>query len=126
MKIAVTPDEDLTRFMANNGIDIRHAKEFTIEHRVGEPVYITVTLLALEKRAEKFVEQNPGRAEALIWEGIVESSLAGAKGGLGALGLVKEARAELETALRLDPRALPPPAVPAAGAVAIVASACLT
>jgi len=32
--------------------------------------------------------------------------LAGAKGGLGALGLVKEAKAELETALRLDPQAL--------------------
>jgi tetratricopeptide (TPR) repeat protein len=61
---------------------------------------------SLEKRAEGFAKQHPGRAEALIWEGIVESSYAGAKGGLGALGLAKEARASLEAALKLDPGAL--------------------
>ncbi len=61
---------------------------------------------ALEKRAEGFVKQHPGRAEALIWEGIIESSYAGAKGGLGALGLAKEARGNLETALKIDPGAL--------------------
>ena len=60
----------------------------------------------LEKRAEKFTQQNPGRAEALIWEAIVESSYAGAKGGLGALGLCKEARGNLEAALKLNPNAL--------------------
>ena len=61
---------------------------------------------ALEKRAEKFTQQNPRRAEALIWEGIIESSYAGAKGGLGALGLAKEARANLQTALKINPGAL--------------------
>ena len=61
---------------------------------------------ALEQRAEAFVKQYPGRAEALIWEGIVESSYAGAKGGLGALGLAKEARGNLEAALKIDPKAL--------------------
>jgi tetratricopeptide (TPR) repeat protein len=61
---------------------------------------------ALEKRAEAFTHQHPGRAEALIWEGIIESSYAGAKGGLGALGLAKEARGNLEKALAIDPRAL--------------------
>ena len=60
----------------------------------------------LEKRAEKFTRQHPGRAEALIWEAIVESSYAGAKGGLGALSLAKEARGNLEAALKLDPTAL--------------------
>jgi tetratricopeptide (TPR) repeat protein len=60
----------------------------------------------LEKRAETFTQQNPGRAEALIWEGIIESSYAGAKGGLGALGLAKEARGNLEAALKIDPKAL--------------------
>jgi tetratricopeptide (TPR) repeat protein len=60
----------------------------------------------LEKRAEKFTQQNPGRAEALIWEAIIESSYAGAKGGLGALGLCKEARGNLEAALKLNPNAL--------------------
>jgi tetratricopeptide (TPR) repeat protein len=61
---------------------------------------------ALEKRAEKFTQQNPARAEALIWEGIVESSYAGAKGGLGALSLCKEARGNLEAALKINPKAL--------------------
>lgn len=61
---------------------------------------------ALEKRAEAFTQRHPTRAEALIWEGIIESSYAGAKGGLGALRLCKEARGNLEAALRLDPTAL--------------------
>jgi tetratricopeptide (TPR) repeat protein len=60
----------------------------------------------LEKRAEAFTKSHPGRAEALIWEGIIESSFAGAKGGLGALSLAKEARGNLEKALKLDPGAL--------------------
>ena len=61
---------------------------------------------ALEKRAENFTHQHPARPEALIWEGIIESSYAGAKGGLGALSLCKEARGNLEAALKLDPNAL--------------------
>jgi tetratricopeptide (TPR) repeat protein len=61
---------------------------------------------ALEQRAEAFTQQNPRRAEALIWEGIIESSYAGAKGGLGALGLCKEARGNLEAALKINPTAL--------------------
>jgi tetratricopeptide (TPR) repeat protein len=61
---------------------------------------------ALEKRAEAFTKQHPGRAEALIWEGIIESSYAGAKGGLGALSLCKEAKGNLEAALKIDPTAL--------------------
>jgi tetratricopeptide (TPR) repeat protein len=61
---------------------------------------------ALEKRAESFTKAHPTRAESLIWEGIIESSYAGAKGGLGALSLCKEARGNLEAALKLDPTAL--------------------
>lgn len=61
---------------------------------------------ALEQRAEAFTREHPTRAEALIWEGIVESSYAGAKGGLGALSLCKEARGNLEAALKLEPNAL--------------------
>ena len=61
---------------------------------------------ALEKRAEKFTHDHPARAEALIWEGIIESSYAGAKGGLGALSLCREARGNLEAAIKLDPDAL--------------------
>ena len=60
----------------------------------------------LATEAKAFVERYPGRAEPLIWQGIVLSTYAGAKGGLGALGLVKEARASLEAALEIDPEAL--------------------
>ena len=46
------------------------------------------------------------RAEAQIWYGIIVASYAGAKGGLGALALAKDAKAALERALELDPKAL--------------------
>ena len=45
-------------------------------------------------------------AELRIWHGIVLSTWAGAKGGLGALDLVKQAKAELEQAIKLDAKAL--------------------
>ena len=46
------------------------------------------------------------RAEPEIWYGIIVASYAGAKGGLGALSLAKDAKAALEHALELDPKAL--------------------
>lgn len=60
----------------------------------------------LAAEVEVFVADNPDRAEPLIWQGIVLSTYAGAKGGLGALGLVKEARKALEAALEIDADAL--------------------
>ena len=42
----------------------------------------------------------------LIWAAIVKSSWAGAKGGLGALSLVKTAKRQLEQAIRQNPSAL--------------------
>lgn len=61
---------------------------------------------ALALQARKLVEANPNQAELLIWEGIVLSSEAGAKGGLGALSLAKEARDRLEEAMKLNDKAL--------------------
>lgn len=60
----------------------------------------------LEKKVEGLVHQYPNRAEPLIWYGIVLSSHAGAKGGLGALGLAKEAREQLDSAEKIQPDAL--------------------
>ncbi|MBT1449299.1 hypothetical protein KJ365_00270 [Glaciecola sp. XM2] len=57
-------------------------------------------------QANNLVESNPKSADALIWLGIVKSSYAGAKGGLGALGLVKEAKNAFEQALAIDDTAL--------------------
>ncbi len=60
----------------------------------------------LAEQARKLAESNPGKADILVWEGIALSSEAGAKGGLGALSLAKEARQRLEEAIKLDDRAL--------------------
>ena len=61
---------------------------------------------ALLNEADTVVQANPASAEALIWRGIVQSSYAGIKGGLGALGLAKAARADFEQALKINDKAL--------------------
>lgn len=63
-------------------------------------------LEALQPRAHALTEKYPGRAEPLIWEGIVYSSYADANGGLGALGAAKKARALFEQAIAIDETAL--------------------
>jgi Tfp pilus assembly protein PilF len=50
--------------------------------------------------------RHADRAEPLVWKAIILSSHAGAVGGLGALGKVKEARRLLEQAEAIDPEAL--------------------
>ena len=64
---------------------------------------------AFEKLIEQtdgYLQQNGADVDLLIWRGIVKSTLAGAKGGLGALSLAKGARADLEKSLDLDAKAL--------------------
>ncbi len=61
---------------------------------------------ALADEAAKLVERYPGRAEPLIWDGVITSSEAGLAGPFTALGLAKQARDMLEKAGRLDYRAL--------------------
>lgn len=61
---------------------------------------------ALATEADQALARYPDRAEVLIWHGIIVASYAGAKGGLGALGLAKDARKDFETALKIDRQAL--------------------
>jgi len=63
-------------------------------------------LETLSADAHRFSQAHPDRAEPLIWEGIVLSTCAGAKGGIGALGLAKKSRSTLEAALKIDDKAL--------------------
>jgi len=63
-------------------------------------------LEALGETAHQLSLKNPTRADALIWEGIVLSTYAGVKGGLGALGAAKKSRSLFERALKIDPQAL--------------------
>ncbi len=61
---------------------------------------------ALAGKAHQLSATYPGRSEPLVWEGIVVSSWAGEKGGLGALSLVKQAKAVYEQAIQIDGKAL--------------------
>jgi tetratricopeptide (TPR) repeat protein len=61
---------------------------------------------ALAGKAHKVSESFPDRSEPQVWEGIIVSSWAGEKGGLGALSLVKQAKALYEEAIRIDGNAL--------------------
>jgi tetratricopeptide (TPR) repeat protein len=54
----------------------------------------------------ELVQRYPLRAEFHVWHGIAHSSLAGAKGGLGALRLAKSARASFRNAIRIDDKVL--------------------
>lgn len=74
-------------------------------------------LQALSEQAQAARKAQPRDAGAWIWEGIVLSSLAGEKGGLGALSLVKQARADFEQAIKLDPAALDGAAYTSLGAL---------
>ena len=61
---------------------------------------------ALAETAAAVRARYADRAEPEIWYGIIVASHAGAKGGLGALALAKDARNALEHALKIDPKAL--------------------
>lgn len=60
----------------------------------------------LAAKAKQLSAQHPQQAEPLIWQGIVLSSWAGDKGGLGALSMVKEAKVIYEKALVINPNAM--------------------
>lgn len=62
--------------------------------------------LALAGEAEQLRQGHPGDPDYLIWEGIIRSTYAGAKGGLGALSEVKQAKALFEQAIAIDPSAM--------------------
>lgn len=60
----------------------------------------------LVQEADQLTGQHPDSAAAFIWSGIIKSSYAGAKGGLGAMKLAKASRADLERAMQIDPQAM--------------------
>jgi tetratricopeptide (TPR) repeat protein len=59
----------------------------------------------LAKEAATVVARYPGRAEPLLWQGIITSEEAGMAGVLEQLGLARNARTMLERAEAIDPRA---------------------
>ncbi|MGJ7518029.1 tetratricopeptide repeat protein [Pseudomonas baetica] len=77
----------------------------------------TAAFEKLADQAARFTQERQSVAEAWIWSGIVTSSWAGAQGGLGALSKVKDAKADLEKAMSLDPKALQGSAYTSLGAL---------
>ncbi len=61
---------------------------------------------ALTNEANALVASDPAAPDLLIWSGIIKSTYAGAKGGLGALSLAKESKADLEKAMGINANAL--------------------
>lgn len=61
---------------------------------------------ALDAKAHAWAAKHADKAEPLIWEAIIKSTYAGAKGGLGALGLMEEARDLLLKAEKIDAKSL--------------------
>lgn len=62
--------------------------------------------LSLQEESIKLTTAFPQLAEAWIWHGIIQSSYAGFKGGLGAISLVDDAKEALEKALAINENAL--------------------
>lgn len=61
---------------------------------------------ALSELAHQMSANNPGHAELMVWEAIIVSGYAKAKGGIGALGLAKTSRDLLLAAEAINPQAL--------------------
>lgn len=77
----------------------------TIKYQKDEKQHVDLYhALALEAR--KVAESHPQQAEPLVWEGIALSSEAGAKGGLSALSLAKQAKQRFDEAIALNDKAL--------------------
>lgn len=95
--IARAAMEDDVRTLQREWEEIKYRKPAAEQEKAFE---------ALAKTASGVRAKYSDRAEAEIWYGIVVSSYAGAKGGVGALSLVKDAKAALEHALAVDPKAL--------------------
>jgi tetratricopeptide (TPR) repeat protein len=60
----------------------------------------------LVKVSEQMVTAASDNPDLLIWHGIIESTYAGVRGGMGALGHVKSARRSFERAIEINPGAL--------------------
>lgn len=88
----------------NDILDIQHQWEH-IHYQIPEDKQ-DAAFPSLEGQVDALIKQYPDRAEPLVWKAIVLSTHAGAKGGLGALSMVKQARDLLEQAEKINPDAL--------------------
>lgn len=95
---------DASRFDAD--LELLQQQWAVANYQLADPAEQKRALEAITENAHRLTANNPGRAEPMIWEGIVLSTYAGVKGGLGGLGLAKKSRVLFESALKIDPAAL--------------------
>lgn len=91
------PEDDLIRPVQDRWAEIKYK---TPEKQQAE------LYRELAVQAHQISKSNPNLAAALVWEGIIVSSEAGVRGGLGGLSLAKDARTLLEESLKLDEKSL--------------------
>ena len=89
-------DEDV-RALQNDWAEIKYRRPAAEQEKA---------FAELARSADAVRGKHPGRAEPQIWYGIIVASYAGARGGLGALSLAKDAKKAFEQALEIDAKAL--------------------
>lgn len=62
-------------------------------------------LQKLVDEADSFAKKYSDKADGYLWAGVIRGSLAEAINGMSALGIVKEAKTNLEKAIEIDPKA---------------------
>lgn len=94
---------------------VAHADEglLPIQHKWAEINYSEAdseqkveALLALASDVENRIKAHPQRANEYTWLGIIQSTTAGVKGGIGALKYAKAAKKSFEKAMSIDESAL--------------------
>jgi len=102
--------------LASELLSIQHAWEKS-NYDTADPDAKKRALEELTVRSEALVSKYPGQAEPLVWHGIVLSSYAAAKGGLGALSIATKSRDTLLSAVQLNANALQGSAYTSLGAL---------
>ena len=92
---------------ADLGADVLHLQQrwAEVNYQLEGKARITA-FKALIEDAENVTAQYPKDAPAWIWSGIIKSTYAGAKGGLGALKFAKASKADLEQAIKIEPESM--------------------
>lgn len=96
-----------TIVLADVNSDVSHLQErwaevnYQLESNLQESAFEQ-----LISEAANVTTEYPDSAAAWIWSGIIKSTYAGVKGGLGALSLAKAAKVDLEMAISIEPDAL--------------------
>lgn len=94
---AATMDEDITALQQQWAV---------VKYQITDEEPQEAAIDTLAKQANSVVKAYPGKAEPLIWQGIILATKAGIDGGIGALGTAKAARDALLAAEKIDPNAL--------------------